>query len=270
MRFYGFAESFEREAKTAELSQANLSIKIKHFKAAFVGSKLTIARLIVMLLPAAALLLSAGTVGLHIPFVEDNCCDFSVLGLVSLFSGPKLGYFVSMTGSEFVGGAVKSYLAALGVYALTALFAVIVLLLSILCFISIKNMQKIICTFCGLGAVCCAASAVVIGRLGASFGTSPFLELEKFSVFGLIVPAAAFAAVFAVNFLLDKKGIPVEYPEGILERYEIFKKVKAGKVNIDDLPQPVVETEETRKIDEEIRKEEEAYNLKHGITAQEV
>ena len=50
MNFYGFVDNFYREAKLAELSQAKVHVMIKHIKAAYIGSKLAIARLIVCLL----------------------------------------------------------------------------------------------------------------------------------------------------------------------------------------------------------------------------
>ena len=77
--------------------------------------------------------------------------------------------------------------------------------------------------------------------------------------FGLIVSVIMFAAVFVVNLMLWKQGIHPVYDEGVEERVRIFKEVKAGRINIDDLPQPVVETEATRKIEEEIAKEEAAF-----------
>ena len=43
MRFYNFEETFYREAKTAELSAAKVSIKIKRLKGAFIGGALPIA-----------------------------------------------------------------------------------------------------------------------------------------------------------------------------------------------------------------------------------
>ena len=54
-----------------------------------------------------------------------------------------------------------------------------------------------------------------------------------------------------------------------MSRTEIYKKVKKGEINIDDLPQPVIETEETRKIEEEIRKEEEEHERKRAARAAE-
>ena len=59
-----------------------------------------------------------------------------------------------------------------------------------------------------------------------------------------------------MNIIIDKKGIDVVYDEGVEERVAVYRKYKNGEVSIDDLPQPVVETAETRKIDEEIAKEE--------------
>ena len=76
---------------------------------------------------------------------------------------------------------------------------------------------------------------------------------------GLIITVLMFTAVFIVNLLLWKKGIHPVYDEGVVERVAIYKQVKAGKINIDDLPQPVIETETTRKIDEAIRAEEEKF-----------
>ena len=73
---------------------------------------------------------------------------------------------------------------------------------------------------------------------------------------GLFVTVLMFVAVFIVNLLLWKKGIHPVYDEGVEERVRIYKEVKAGRINIDDLPQPVVETAATRKIDEAIAKEE--------------
>ena len=77
--------------------------------------------------------------------------------------------------------------------------------------------------------------------------------------FGLIFTMLMFAVVFYVNLMLWKKGIHPVYDEGVEERVRIYKELKDGKINIDDLPQPVVETEATRKIDEEIAKEEKLF-----------
>ncbi len=252
MNFYGFADRFYKEAKMSELAMANVHVKIKHIKAAYIGSKLAVARLCVCILPAIALLIPAGRFGFRIPFIDGEYY-FSGLGIFNLFNAGGLDYITGMTGSSFAGAEFKALLTAMGAYSLTALMAVLVLLLSLLCLISYKNIQKITAVISVIGIANAAAAAILyvkfIGGLKSGL-------ISGENGFGIIAVILMFAIVFVINLLLWKKGIPVEYDEGMLERTEIYKKVKKGEINILDLPQPVVETEETRKIEEEIRRAE--------------
>lgn len=262
MMFYGFVETFEKEAKMAELSQANVHVKVKHIKAAYVGSKLAIARLIVMLLPAVGFLLPAAKFELNIPFLSysGSSFDLSGLGIFNFFNAGGINYALSMMKSSFAGAEFKAMFTALAGYAFGAVLAVLILLMSLLCLISYKNMQKIIAVVAALGIVNSFVSMILVKKFVDVASNGVLISASN--SFGLWIAALLFAVVFAVNLLLWIKGIPVEYGEGMLERTEIYKKVKNGEINIDDLPQPVVETEETRKIEEEIRKEEEAHEKK--------
>lgn len=260
MRFVDFEKNFYKEAKEAELSQANMHVKVKKLKASFVGSKLTIARLAVMLLPILAMLIPAGNFTISLPFSSESS-TFSALGLYGLFSGNGLNYIMSMVGAPVDGAVFTALRNALFGFAVVAVFGLLIFFISVLGFISIKNMQKInvVLSVCGIAAS--AVAMFLIGSFVSAAKNSVFLEGKN--GFGLIVCILMFAAVFVVNLLLVKKGIPVEYDEGMVERAEIYKKVKAGEIDIDSLPQPIVETEETRKIDEEIAKEEAAFKKKH-------
>ena len=260
LRFYGFEENFYREAKLAELSQAGVHIKIRRLAAAFLGTNLCIARLCVMLLPAVALLLPAATAVILLPF-KSEAVPLSALGLYNAFSGDDLSYILDMRSSVFCGDTFGALFRTMCLYAVPALFAVLVLLTSILCFISYKNMQKITCVLAALGFGSCAAAEVFVLRFVSACKDSLLLQAKN--GFGLLVAAAMFIAVFIVNLLLWRKGIPVEYDEGMLERNEIYHKVKRGEINPDDLPQPVVETAATRAIDEEIEKQTREFNEKH-------
>lgn len=260
MRFYNFEENFYREAKISELSQAAMHVKIRRLKASFIGSKLTIARLCVMLLAVASLLIETGSFTITLPFLTKQI-SLSALGIYSLVSGAELNYILSMTSSALDGAGFSALLAALGGFVGVALIAVFVVLFSLLGFLSIKNMQKITCAIAALGVAACVADYILIARF-ASIGDGAILSGK--SGFGLFVTAAMFVVVFVVNFLLTKKGIPVEYDEGAVRRVEIYKKVKSGQINLDDLPQPVVETAATREIDEMIAREEAAFAEKYG------
>ncbi len=261
MRFVNFEENFYKEAKLAELSQASMHVKVKRLKASFVGSKLTIARLIVMLLPLAALLVPAGSFGIGLPYKEKTF-QFSILGAMNLMPGSAdFNFIQEMTQSRMNGAAAQAFTKAFYAYAAIAVFGVLVLFCSLLCFISYKNMQKVNLVFSGLGFCTCAAAMILLLSFIKAANNSRMFS-AKFG-FGLIVCMVMFAAVFVVNLLLTVKGIPVQYDEGMVERAEIYKKVKAGEIDIDSLPQPVVETAETKKIDEEIAKEEASFKQKN-------
>ena len=264
MRFVNFEENFYREAKYAELAQAQVRVKFRRFKGAFIGSKLTIIRLCISLLPALTLLIPAGAFLLHLPFYEKKV-DFGIFGLIGLFSGGDLGYVMGMTDSGFAGAAFSALRTALFSYLAVAAFAVVVLLVTLLCFLSIKNMQKVISAVAAVGAAACLAATFLILRFASVYAEGAVVT-GKFG-FGLLVTEAAFIAVIVVNLLLNKKGVPVEYGEGMEERARLYRELRAGKIDLDALPQPVVPTEETRKIDEEIAKEKEEYRKAHGEEA---
>lgn len=260
MRFYNFEETFYREAKYAELSRAGISAKIRRLKASFLGSNLTKARLAVMLLPLLSLLVPSGKFILSLIFKQEEI-SFGAIGLFTLVSGGGLNFLLGMKDAAVSGAAFSALIAALAAFALTAFFAVAVLLTSLLGFLSIRNMQKISCAFSALGAAGSIAALILIARF-AAMPANPVVSGR--SGFGLLLTFAVFGVTFTVSLLLCRKGIPVEYDEGVLERIEIFKKVKRGEVKLDELPQPVVETEETRKIDAEIAAEEEAFHEKYA------
>ncbi len=254
MRFYKFEEEFLRSAKIAELNQAAFHVKVRRLKASFIGSKLMIVRLVLSLLPLLMLLIPAGNFHFEMPY---KTVDFSVglLGIVNLFMGSDLGTIMGMQGSAVAGAEFSAVFNAYLAYIVTAVFAIAVLLSTLLAFISIKNMQKVICTFSVLGIVSAIAAQIVTYIQVGSLKDTLFITGS--AGFGLYAVIVGFAVVFAINFIINKKGVPVEYDEGMTQRAEIYKEYKAGKVDIDELPQPVIETEETRKIDEEIRIEEE-------------
>ncbi len=237
MRFYGFEDKFYRDAKNAELAHASFHIKVRHFKGALIGSKLMIARLALSILPIVTLLLPAGSFHFEMPF---KAADYSagILGVVNLVMGSDLGFILGMGGSPFAGAEFSAVTNALIAYAVAVVFALGVLITSLLSFLSIKNMQKVICGFC-VGGVLASIAAQIVMYMSVS-ALKESVMITGAAGFGLYLLIVAFAVVFAVNLKIHKQGVPVEYDEGMLERAEIYRKVKAGEININDLPHPVV------------------------------
>lgn len=266
MRFYNFEETFTKEAKYAELSNAVIHVKIRRLKASLIGSKLTIARLIVALLPVLSLLVPAGNVDISLPFKERSIA-IGGLGIYDMFTAGDLDFILAMRNSEIAGAGFNAFFIALIGYVAVALFVVLTLLMTVLCFCSYKKMQKVICTFASLGIVAAIADFILVLRMVSACKNCPVISASE--GFGLIVAIVMFAVVFVINAIINKKGIDVEYDEGMLERSEIYYKVKKHEISLDDLPQPVIETAETRKIDEEIAKEQAALLKKENEKKEE-
>ena len=256
LRFYNFEENFYRDAKRAELSVAKINLFIAHLKASYIGSRLTVARLCVMLLPAVSFLVPYGKAVFSQPFLNGSV-SLSAMGLYGAYEDGYLPYLLSMAGGAVNGRAFLLLDAALVALLLSALAAVLIFFLTILCFISVRKMHQVLAGF----AVAGAALAVLAFALVAVFAAaSKNLDLISGKAFpGFLVSVLCFGAVAVVNILIGRQGLPIEYKEGDEERAAIAKKVKAGEIALDDLPQPVVETAETEKIRLEIEKQQALY-----------
>ena len=254
LRFHNFEEEFYRSAKLAEIDQAAFGMKLKNLKASFVGSKLIIARLAFFLLPTIMFVIPAGSFHFTLPY-ESFDLSVGLLGIMDLYNGNALNYIIGMRDSALVGAEFSAVFNTFLAYLVPALFALAILFGTLFVFTSIKNMQKILCAFSALGILSALAAQIVMYTQVAELKES--IVFTGKAGFGLYAVMVGFAVIFAVNFTIEKKGIPVVYDEGMVERAEIFKQYKAGKINLDDLPQPVVETAETRELAEKIRLEQE-------------
>ena len=259
--FYDFEEKFYRDAKKAELSLAKINLFIAHLKASFIGSKLTVARLCVMLLPLLSFLVPYGNVVLSQPFL-DGRFSVSALGLYGAYEDGFLPYILSMTGGAVNGKAFTLLVSALAAFLLSAVAAVLIFFLTLLCFLSVKKMHKVLAGTAVTGAVFAAVSFILTAAFAASAKSLDLISGE--AIPGFIVSVLCFAAVAVINILIGKQGLPIVYKEGDEERAAIAKKVKAGELRLDDLPQPVVETAETEAIRKEIEKQQALYRASEG------
>lgn len=253
MRFYNFDKTFVEEAKKAELSMANVHVKLRKFKAALIGSRLAVARFVLGFLPVVSMLLPVGNVFLNIPFAAQEF-PVSGLGIYTIFSNGVLNLLISMMSAPVNGKAFSYVMLTIGVYVFAALCAVLTLLFTIFNFISVKKMARAICSLGIIGVLCGVAATVLCGGFASSGIITGGVS------FGVAAIIVLFGMDFAVNLKIAQNGLPVEFEEGDLERYEIRKKVLKGEIKLADLPQPIVETAATRAIEAEIRKEQMKYD----------
>lgn len=256
LRFYHYEENFYRDAKKAELSVAKINIFIAHLKASYIGTKLTVARLCVMLLPVASFLAPFGKVIFSQPFLKGSV-SLSALGLYGAYEQGFLPYILSMTGGTVNGKAFALLDAALAALLLSAVAALLIFFMTILCFVSVKKMHKVLAGIAVAGAVLAVISFVLTVVFASSAKNLDLISGEAYP--GFLVSVLCFGAVAVINLLIGRQGLNIVYHEGDEERAAIAKKVKAGEIALDDLPQPVVETAETEKIRLEIEKQQALY-----------
>ena len=260
MRFFDYDKRFYHDAKESELSMARVHVFVRTLKAAFIGAKISIARLVLMLLPVGALMLPLAKGGVDFPFFHADI-DLSALGLFGAFSGGALDYLLPMMTSPVNGAAVAAFVIAALALAVALVCAVAQLLTTVLGFINIKRTAVANCVFALLAIAGVIVSEIFASKAGKAAGFEGSMISCSLS-FGWAIQIAAFAAFFAINFPIAKNGIPIQLDEGMAERVEIAKKVRRGEVKLDELPQPIVETEATRKIREEIEKAKAEYQEK--------
>ncbi len=262
LRFYNFEENFYRDAKKAELSLAKINIFLAHIKASLIGTRLTVIRLCVMLLPIVTLLIPYGKVTITQPFFTADI-SISVLGLYDAYGNNYLPYLLTMLTSSVNGKTYLLIAACIIAFILSVLMAFVIFFLTVLCFLCIKKMHKVLAVSGIIGAVFSVAATVLAAVFSNASQSSSMLS-------GTVTPACiatviCFGIVVAVNVLIGKQGLNIVYKEGDLERIEIAKKVKAGEISIDDLPQPIIETAETEEINKKIEEQQALYrNMKEG------
>jgi hypothetical protein len=258
--FFGFEETFYREAKIAELSLASIRVSYARFKAQLKGGAWAKRRLLVMVVPLLSFLLPAASFQFALPFAPQ---DFSagLLGFAPMFTGGvnPIGFISGMTAASVYGDIFSKYRLVMFVTLGAALLGVLVVLLTLFSWFKFKIGTGLVCGVSLLGAVAGIADTAFALLLvsaardlgGQSLASASFLG-------GSVLSAAAFAVTFFCNYKFLKQGVTLNCAEGDEERAAIYKKVKAGEVNVDDLPQPVVETAKTRELEETIEREYQA------------
>ena len=187
----------------------------------------------------------------------DDTVSLSALGLYGAYEDGYLPYLMAMTGGTVNGRAFTLLACAIAALLLSAIAAVLIFFMTVLCFLSVKKMHKVLAWTAVTGAVFAVISFALTAAFAAAAGASGLISGKAYP--GFLAAVACFAAVAVINFMIGRQGLPIVYKEGDEERFAIAKKVKNGELLLEDLPQPIVETEETEKIRLEIEKQQALY-----------
>lgn len=227
--YYGMEERLLADADKAEAEHARFQKKIDRLKASFVGSKLTIVRIILSLLPIGPLFLALANVTYSGPFIAETSTDVTALTLYNFVSSLNFDSLLAMLGSELVGQTFIYFAASI----VLILLSVVLILVSLICLIfacSPKGNPRNI-TLNSLMLVFAVGSIFCFSQFASGIHTVfPDFISAKIGL-GAYVYLGAVALLLAINIIIAGKGVEVKYKQcyiGGLKSEEYFKLVEDG------------------------------------------
>lgn len=227
--YYGMEERLLKEADVAEAEHARLQKRIDRLKASFVGSKLTIIRIVLSVLPIATLLLPLCTVTYSGPFIEATTKSINAIEIYNIVSSLDFDALFTMIGSNLLGTSFIGYLGALACILLSLVFVIVSLVMLTLACSPKGNPRNITLNII---AIVFAAASGVFFNVFASGINAVFPEFVSGSIsFGIFVYIAALALLLAINIVIAVKGVEVKYKQcfvGGIPAEEYFELVEKG------------------------------------------
>lgn len=240
--YYTQDYELERDAKLTELDNAAARMVIARIKAVFIGSLLAILRMIFLVGSICAMMIPFCSVTFKLPFYEEKL-SVGLIGIIQSFSGGLLLSLPNYLKSALFSKAALGAGIVLIIFALIAVVDVAILVIYLLSFLKPEPMTKLLRNGSIVAAVLCIGAQ--IAAIVCKTSVVPALPFSEFSFgFGGLACFALHLILVFINVKMLKKGVEPVYREFDPKRKEMKKKIKAGEVDIDDLPLPVFESEE--------------------------
>lgn len=228
--YYGLEDKLLDEADAAEAEHAKLQKRIDRLKASFAGSKLTVARIVLSLLPVVALLIPLCSVKFtNIPFRGEIGGSVNLITLINVFSGLDFDGLFAMFGNATLSGVFIGYAGALLTLALSLVFVLVSLFALVAACGPKGNVRNI--TLNSIAIVFSVASIIFFSVFSSNAAkVFPEMFTGKIGV-GIFVYIAALIALLVLNIVIAKKGTPVKYKPcfvGGIPADEYFELVEKG------------------------------------------
>ena len=257
--YYGLEDKLLDEADAAEAEHAKLQKRIDRLKASFVGSKLTVARIVLSLLPVVALLIPLCSVKFtNIHFRGEISGSVNLITLINVFSGLDFDGLFAMFGNATLSGVFIGYAGALLTLALSLVFVLVSLFALVAACGPKGNVRNIILNSI---AIVFSVASIIFFSVFSSNATKVFPEMftGKIGV-GIFVYIAALIALLVLNIVIAKKGTPVKYKPcfvGGIPADEYFELVEKGtsKEEIRKIMNDALDAIEAKKAAEKEAKE---------------
>lgn len=255
--YYGMEERLMNEADAAEAEHARLQKRIDRLKASFVGNKLTIVRIVLSILPIAALMLPLASVSFNGPYIEATTTSINAIEIYNLVSSLDFDALFTMIGSSILGSSFVGYFGALVGILLSLVFVIVSLVMLMLACSPKGNPRNIILN--SLAIVSAIASVVFFNQFAGGI-TSVFPEFvtDASMGFGIFVYIGTLVLLLGINIVIAVKGVDVKYKQcfvGGIPAEEYFELVKKG-TNVDVIHQMMAEALAAKNAEAEEKAEE--------------
>ncbi|MCR4594530.1 MAG: hypothetical protein K5761_05695 [Clostridiales bacterium] len=234
----------ERDAKRTELESAGMRMTVAKIKASFIGSLLSIFRMVFVVGAICAMMIPFASVTYKLPFYEEKL-SVGLIGIIGSFGNGMLLDTLNFYKSSLFSGAALGVLTVLAFFAMLAIADVVIFCIYLLSFLNPDKTTKAMRNISVCAAVLSlgAQIAAVICRTLVVPEAPNYVFALGFG--GLACFVLHLVLVF-INTKMLKKGVEPVYREYDPKRRELLKKVKKGEIDLDDLPLPVFESEEER------------------------
>lgn len=227
--YYGMEESLLDDADAAEAEHAHFQKRIDRLKASFIGSPLTIIRIVLSLLPLGPLFLTLAKISYSGPFIEAKSVNVTALTLYNFVSSLDFDSLFAMFDSALLGKAFIFFAVSI----VTILLSAVLILVSLICLIMAcgphGNVRNIT-----LNSIMIALSvvSVISFSLFSSVVSKVFPDFYSGSLgIGAFVYIGALCLLLLINILIAVKGVNVKYKQcyiGGIKSEEYFELVANG------------------------------------------
>lgn len=243
IQFFTQEQDLACEAKITELEFAKARAVVKRIKATYITSKLVIARMVTGLLTLACVVLPFLTLKVNLPLTTT---EFStgVIGIYKMIASGSLGQIFNLLNIGVLGTISKVMFAHIVIFVVAMVFAFADAWSFLLASINPKRSAKYMTVISGIISVMnlmLIVSSFVLRYMTRSIDCVT-TEIGIGS-FALLVMLGTF---FLLNLKLWRNVPEIEISETDQKRIAMFKEYKQGKLNLDELPLPIFETQEER------------------------
>jgi hypothetical protein len=225
--YFNQDERLAEDADRAEAEHIKMQPKIDRVKFALKGTKLSIVRLIMLLLPIGSLFLPLVNVSLNLPYRDDlNNVNISILNVVMdiLLEGR------SEVLELFPKSAVICFFIAMASVLIAAVFGIANLICVAMSCSPRGFKRNIILSSCGAGFSIISIVSFLVFNSAVEDKIGMIYD-GKLGI-GAILVVVMFIAIIAINIIIKKQNVPVKYTD-VSEYVERLKKREIEKAEVE-------------------------------------